>query len=81
MSSFLRVDKVIKKGENKIMKNEERYRVELSLNVWAESDEQAKEIAESIVEEQKKRFDNRCMIVSLQESPFGSFKERQLELF
>ena len=63
------------------MKNEERYRVELSLNVWAESDEQAKEIVESIVEEQKKRFDNRCMIIGLWESPFGRLQERQLELF
>ena len=33
------------------MKNEERYRVELSLNVWAESDEQAKEIKDKYEEE------------------------------
>ena len=64
MSSFLRVDKVIKKGENKKMEN--RYRVELSLNIWCDDDESALQIAESIVEEQKKRFDNRCQIISLQ---------------
>ena len=59
----------------------ERYRVELSLNIWCDSDDDARRIANEICDEQKKRFDNRCMIVSLQESPFGSFKERQLELF
>ena len=60
---------------------ENRYRVELSLNIWCESDEDAKRISNEICEEQKKRFDNRCHIVSLQESPFGSFHERQLDLF
>ena len=60
---------------------ENRYRVELSLNIWCESDEDAKRISNEICEEQKKRFDNRCQIVSLQESPFGSLNERQLELF
>ena len=60
---------------------ENRYRVELSLNIWCDSDDDARRIANEICDEQKKRFDNRCMIVSLQESPFGSFKERQLELF
>ena len=60
---------------------ENRYRVELSLNIWCDSDDDARRIANEICDEQKKRFDNRCMVVSLQESPFGSFKERQLELF
>ena len=79
MSSFLRVDNVIKKGENKKMEN--RYRVELSLNIWCDDDESALQIAKNICEEQKQRFDNRCQIISLQESPFGSLQERQLELF
>ena len=60
---------------------ENRYRVELSLNIWCENDEEAKAISEKICDEQKKRFDNRCQIVSLQESPFGSLNERQLDLF
>jgi len=60
---------------------ENRYRVELSLNIWCDSDDDARRIANEICDEQKKRFDNRCMVVSLQESPFGSFSERQLELF
>jgi len=58
----------------------ERYRVELSLNIWCDDDESAREIAKNICEEQKKRFDNRCQIVSLQESPFGSLLERQVQL-
>tara|TARA_X000001316_G_C905867_1_gene22595 strand:+ start:86 stop:271 length:186 start_codon:yes stop_codon:yes gene_type:complete len=61
------------------MKNENRYRVELSLNIWCESDEQAKAIAEKICDEQKQRFDNRCQVVKLVESPFGSFKEYEVK--
>jgi|TARA_B100001094_G_scaffold251932_1_gene249868 hypothetical protein len=57
----------------------ERYRVEFSLNIWCENDEEAKAIAEKICDEQKKRFDNRCQVVSLQESPFGSFLERTVD--
>ena len=60
---------------------ENRYRVELSLNIWCDSDDDARQIAQNICDEQKQRFDNRCQVVSLQESPFGSLKERQLELF
>ena len=58
-----------------------RYRVELSLNIWCDDDDQARQIAQNICDEQKQRFDNRCQVVSLQESPFGSLHERQLELF
>ena len=61
------------------MKNENRYRVELSLNIWCESDEEAKAIAEKICDEQKQRFDNRCQVVKLVESPFGSFKEYEVK--
>jgi hypothetical protein len=60
---------------------ENRYRVELSLNIWCDNDDQARQIAQNICDEQKQRFDNRCQVVSLQESPFGSLQERQLELF
>ena len=43
----------------------DRYRVELSLNIWCNSDDKAKQIAEDICKEQKKRFDNRCQITKL----------------
>ena len=39
---------------------ENRYRVELSLNIWCDDDESALQIAKNICEEQKQRFDNRC---------------------
>ena len=61
------------------MKNENRYRVELSLNIWCENDEQAKAIAEKICNEQKQRFDNRCQVVKLVESPFGSLVESEVK--
>jgi hypothetical protein len=59
----------------------ERYRVELSLNVWADDDESARKIVENICDEQKQRFDNRCQATAIYESPFGSLAERQLSLF
>ena len=54
-----------------------RYRVELSLNLWCDDDEQAKAIVEKIIDEQRAKFDNRCQVIKLVESPFGSFKERE----
>ena len=62
-----------------LMNNENRYRVELSLNLWCESDEEAKAVAEAICDEQKKRFDNRCQVVKLVESPFGSLNEWEVK--
>tara|TARA_B100001939_G_scaffold334501_1_gene335518 strand:- start:837 stop:1016 length:180 start_codon:yes stop_codon:yes gene_type:complete len=56
----------------------DRYRVELSLNIWCDSDNKAKKIAEDICNEQKKRFDNRCQIINLYDSPFGRIKEREI---
>ena len=61
------------------MKNENRYRVELSLNIWCENDEEAKAIAEKICDEQKKRFDNRCQVMRLLDSPFGSIMEWEVK--
>lgn len=62
---------------------ENRYRVEISLNIWADDDKSANVIAQNICKEQQERFDNRCQVVQLFESPFGSLHERavQLELF
>lgn len=58
---------------------ENRYRVELSLNIWCDNDEEAKAIAEKICEEQRKRFDNRCQVNKLMESPFGSILEWEVK--
>jgi len=56
----------------------DRYRVELSLNIWCDSDDKAKKIAEDICNDQKKKFDNRCQIINLYDSPFGRMKERKI---
>jgi hypothetical protein len=56
----------------------DRYRVELSLNIWCDSDDKAKKIAEDICNDQKKKFDNRCQIINLYDSPFGRIKERKI---
>jgi len=57
----------------------DRYRVELSLNIWCDSDDKAKQIAEDICKEQNKKFDNRCQVINLYESPFARFKERLIK--
>ena len=59
----------------------DRYRVELSLNIWCDSDEKAKEIALDICNKERNKFDNKCQIIKLCESHFGRFKERDLELY
>jgi len=56
----------------------DRYRVELSLNIWCDSDEKAKEIAENICDEQRKRFDNRCEILKIYDSPFGRVEGKDI---
>ena len=56
----------------------DRYRVELSLNIWCDSDDEARQVAEDICNDQKKRFDNRCQIIKLYDSPFGRIKEREI---
>ena len=49
----------------------DRYRVELSLNVWSDTDKGAVKIAQDICDEQKQKFDNRCEIIKVCSSPFG----------
>ena len=56
----------------------DRYRVELSLNIWCDSDDEAKQVAEDICNDQKKKFDNRCQFINLYDSPFGRIKERKI---
>lgn len=54
----------------------QRYTLKVEMFVWAEDDEQAKEIANKITQKQRKKFDNRCYINKLAESPFGRLTER-----
>ena len=49
----------------------DRYRVELSLNIWWDRDTKAVKIAEDICNQQKQKFDNRCQIIKVCSSPFG----------
>ena len=58
----------------------DRYRVELSLNIWCDSDDKAKQIAEDICKEQKNRFDNRCQFIKLYNSPFAVLREKEIIL-
>ena len=49
----------------------DRYRVELSLNVWSDTDKGAVKVAQDICDKQKEKFDNRCNIMKVCSSPFG----------
>ena len=49
----------------------DRYRVELSLNIWCDSDTEAVKIAEDICNQQKQKFDKRCQIIKVCSSPYG----------
>tara|TARA_R100001591_G_scaffold24252_1_gene34108 strand:- start:246 stop:467 length:222 start_codon:yes stop_codon:yes gene_type:complete len=49
----------------------DRYRVELTLNVWSDTDKGAVKVAQDICDEQKEKFDNRCEIIKVCRSPFG----------
>ena len=49
----------------------ERYRVELTLNVWSDTDRGAVKVAQDICDKQKEKFDNRCEIIKVCSSPFG----------
>ena len=49
----------------------DRYRVELTLNVWSDTDKGAVKIAQDICDKQKQKFDNRCEIIKVCSSPFG----------
>ena len=49
----------------------DRYRVELSLNVWSDTDKGAVKVAQDISDRQKQKFDNRCQIIKVCSSPFG----------
>ena len=62
-----------------MIKTKDRYRVELSLNIWREDDLKAKKIAQDICDNQNKRFDNRCQVINLFDSPFGRLRERKIK--
>ena len=59
----------------------DRYRVELSLNVWSDTDKGAVKVAQDICDKQKEKFDNRCEIIKICDSPFGRIKERDIRFY
>tara|TARA_B100000575_G_C22763254_1_gene454095 strand:- start:257 stop:496 length:240 start_codon:yes stop_codon:yes gene_type:complete len=58
-----------------------RYRVELSLNIWCDNDKEAGRVALDICNKERNKYDNKCQIIKICESPFGRFKERELKLY
>ena len=57
-----------------------RYILTVDMYVYADDDKHAKFQSKKIVEELKRKDDNRAAIVSIEESPFGSLSTRKLEL-
>jgi hypothetical protein len=49
----------------------ERYTVKLELFVWSDSEQEAIETARAIQDKQRQKWDNRCTVTTIEESPFG----------
>lgn len=58
----------------------DRYTIDLQLYIWADSDKEAIELARKIQQRQRDKFDNRCNINRLAESPFGRIQEREINI-
>ncbi len=58
----------------------DRYTVDLQLFIWAESDKEAVKLAQKIQQQQRDKFDNRCHINRLAETPFGRMLEREINI-
>lgn len=58
------------------MKN--RYIVTASYFVWADSDEEVKQIVERKVEAERNKYDNRYDVESIEENDFGSLYRRKV---
>ena len=52
-----------------------RYSMTMEFYIYADSDKNAVDLAEHIVEKQKKKWDNRAWVSSVKEQPFGSLLE------
>lgn len=53
----------------------ERYSMTMEFYIYADSDKNAVDLAEHIVETQKKKWDNRAYVKSVKAQPFGSLLE------
>ena len=49
------------------------------MTIGPRDDLKAKKIAQDICDNQNKRFDNRCQIINLFDSPFGRLRERKIK--
>ena len=58
-----------------------RYTVTFDMFIYADSDEDAVKQAEKIQEKYRRKYDNRCTIRGLEESPFGRLTTRPIEVF
>ena len=52
----------------------------MSLFIWAKDDEEAKRIALEIQQRQREKFDNRCHVTKLAETPFGRIRDREVKI-
>lgn len=57
-----------------------RYTFSVNMFLFAESDEEAKELAEAFAREIDMREDNKAKVVSLGEAPFGKTEYREIKI-
>ena len=59
---------------------EKRYTVKLDAYLYAENDEQAKARAEKLAKRLRMGQDNSAQVIELNETPYGSFTNREVEI-
>lgn len=55
-----------------------RYVVRMDFFVWADSEEEAKSIAESKAKKEKDYYDNRAEVITIHENDFGSLYHKEV---
>lgn len=60
------------------MRNVKRYVAVVEFYVWAETDDEAIELAKAVCKKQNDEKDNNCELVNLVEQPVGTFGNRQV---
>ncbi len=62
------------------MPQKKRYIATVSFFVYAETDEEVKELLQTIKKKEREKFDNHYEVECLEESPFASVKRRKKNL-
>ena len=57
-----------------------RYGLNIDFYIYADNDEEAKQISEKICKEQRDKYDNQCRAIQLHKIPFASLDIVEIDL-